>query len=52
MLIKRLLKETLKVKRHKVVNVTYNDNQINVYMDVHKRRRLPCGTCQAMAVQR
>lgn len=52
MLIKKILKGTLKVKRHKVLKVIENDNQIEVHMDVCKRRKLPCGTCSTLSPQR
>lgn len=52
MLTKRIVKKTLNVKRHKVLKVVENDNQIEIHMDVYKRRRLPCGSCQRMSAQR
>ena len=50
--IKRILKRTLKVNSHKVLKVVENGNIIEAHMDVCKRRKLPCGTCGTLSVQR
>ncbi|MBI9017632.1 MAG: hypothetical protein JEZ07_10280 [Phycisphaerae bacterium] len=52
MLIKRILKRTLKVNNHKILKVVEKGNKIEVHIDVCKRRRLPCGTCGTLSVQR
>ena len=52
MLIKKIVKKTLNVKSHKVVKVAEKNDQIEVYMDVSRRKRLPCGICQTLSPQR
>jgi transposase len=52
MLTKRLIKQTLKVKRHKVVDLIEKDNLIEIYMDVYSKRRLQCGSCGTFSPQR
>jgi len=49
MLIKRLIKQTINVKHHKIVKIIQKENNIEVYIDCHRRYRLICGRCGALA---
>lgn len=52
MLIETLIRKTLKVKRHRVVNVVQTTDSIEIYMDHDRRYRLPCRTCGTPAAVR
>ena len=45
MLVKSIVRKTLGIKRHVVKNVVQTEDGICVELDIHKRRRQPCGSC-------
>ena len=45
MLVKSMVRRTLGIKRHVVTKVEQTQEGLVIELDVHKRRRLPCGSC-------
>lgn len=46
MLSKRILRKTLGIKDHAVENIIWDDDNIEIYLDRHRQRLLPCGICR------
>jgi transposase len=44
-LVKSIVRKTLGIKDHVVRKVAQDEQGITVYLDLRRRRRLPCGTC-------
>ncbi len=49
MLVKSIVKKTLGIKSHVVKKVVRDETGMTIYLDIHKRRHLPCGTCGTLA---
>ena len=45
MLIESIIRKTLGIKRHVISEVVQSTAGLLIKLDVHKRRRLPCGSC-------
>jgi len=46
MLIESIVRFTLGIKDHRIVSVTYINNEPRITLDVKKRRTLPCSICE------
>ena len=48
MLVESMVRQTLGIKRHVIRNVIQTDYGIEVYLDIRKGWKQPCGTCGAL----
>lgn len=49
MLVESIVRKTLGIKRHVVTEVVQTEAGLRIELNVHKRRRLPCGSCGRLA---
>lgn len=45
MLVKSIVRKTLGIKNHVVKKVEHDEEGFTIYLDLYKRRRLPCSRC-------